>query len=97
MPSRQEQHKAFLSSFGFTDDDWRRIRNLVADTNPNFSPAGLDDLSVPLRVGAVMAESRRHSSGQLLGVIDGRAVLYWKLEGREVETWRRARRERGRL
>lgn len=92
---RRRRHAAWLESFGFSDEDRRRIRELVADTNPNYSPAGLGDLSVPYRVGACMAAGARHTSGQLLGVIDGRAVLAWKLVGRELETWRRVRRGRG--
>lgn len=87
---RAARHKAWLASFQFTERDWRRIRQLAADTNGNYAPPALVDLDVPYRVIAVMpAASCRHYNGKLLGVIEGRAILVWELVGREREAWAR--------
>lgn len=74
---RAERHRAWLKTFGFTDRDWQRIRVHAMLTDASNQPAALDDLDAPYRVGAVMAEKRRHSSGALLGVYRGRAILAW--------------------
>ena len=91
---KREQHRTWLKGFGFSDDDWRRIKNLAADVTPNYCPAALDDLSVPVRVGACLAGDRSRSSGRLLGTFDGRALLYWPMRESERESWARRRRRR---
>lgn len=92
---RRERHAAWVASFGFSEADKRRIRLLADEVTENFSPPALDDLSVPVRVGACPADTRRWMGGELLGVVTNRAglkvaVLYWRVTGRQRQ--RRARR-----
>ena len=74
---RADRHRAWLKTFGFTSRDWARIKGHAMLTDVNNQPPALDDLDAPYRVGAVLAQVRRHSSGVLLGVYKGRALLAW--------------------
>jgi hypothetical protein len=93
---RRERHKAWLASFGFSDEDWRRIRLLAQDVTDRGSPPALNDLSVPIHIAAMPESSRR--SGKLLGVItraDGFrvALVYWTMSDHERGFWQRRRGE----
>lgn len=95
---RREQHRAWLESWGFSDEDWRRIKLHAGDVTRHLSPPALVDLSRPVRVMAVLADDRRHYGGQVLGVVNdapaGRVVLLaWPMTSREQETWAKRRRE----
>ncbi|MFN4176408.1 hypothetical protein [Phenylobacterium sp.] len=90
---RRRRHAAWLDGFGFSDRDRLRIRDFAEQVTPHLNPAALDDLSVPIRVGGCMADSVRHSNGDLLGVVQTRhgkvALLYWRMGNRELERWKR--------
>lgn len=92
---RREAYLAGIAAFGFSDRDKQRIRLLAEEVTEHSSPAALDDLSVPIRVGACLLEKRRHLGGEVLGTLtraDGVkiALLYWKISrGMEMEAWER--------
>lgn len=86
------KRQAFLKGFGFTRRDIVRIKALAEATTGNHIPMALNDLDVPYRVGAIMPQDRRHSSGQDLGEWAGRALLYWRMEGAERDVWARRRK-----
>jgi hypothetical protein len=89
---RAARHKSWLASFGFSERDWRRIRLLVANTTTNYVAAALDDLDVPVRVGSfIPPDSRYKRGGQLLGMIDGRAIIAWEMSEQELRSWERLR------
>lgn len=88
---KRERHRRWLESLGFSAEDWRRIKNLAADVTPNYCPAALDDLSVPIRVGACRPNDRTRTTGRLLGSWRGVALLYWPMTERERETWAKRR------
>ena len=77
ISNRVAAHRAWLADFGFTADDWARIKSHALLTTGTAEPAALDDLEAPYRVGARLVETRRWSSGVLLGVYEGRAILAW--------------------
>ena len=81
------ERRAFLLGFGFTRRDLVRIKAMAEATTPNYTPAALNDLDVPFRIGACWPGGERHSSGQLLGEWAGRTLLYWEMVGREREVW----------
>lgn len=87
-----EVKRQFLKSFGFTPRDIRRIQALAEATTGGEVPAALNDLDVPFRVGACMPGMEGYSTGKVLGEWAGRALLFWEMNGREVEVWRRNRR-----
>jgi hypothetical protein len=87
------ERQAFLRSFGFSGRDLVRIRAMAETVTAAYVPAALNDLDVPFRVGACMAGDERYSSGQVLGLWAGRALLWWGMNGREKEVW--ARRPKG--
>ena len=89
----EARRQAFLRGFGFSRRDIVRIKALAEATTGNGIPAALNDLDVPYRVGAVMPQDRRHSSGEELGEWAGRSLLYWPMTGAERDRW--ARRPRG--
>lgn len=97
---RRAAHRTWLEGFGFSAEDWRRIRLLAEDLTANMTPAALDDLSVPYRVGVEMPERRRWTGGKNLGALtrqDGSRVvlIYWPVtRGMEWERWERAVRAR---
>jgi hypothetical protein len=97
---RRDTHADFVASFGFSDEDRRRIKLLAHEVTPHYSPAALGDLSVPIRVGARLAKDVGRSSGRVLGTLtrpDGVkvALLYWRVtRGMEMEAWERARGRR---
>jgi len=84
--------REFLKSFGFTTRDVRRIQMMAETVTDCHQPAALADLDVPFRVGACMAGKDSYSSGQVLGEWAGRTLLYWEMNSREEEVWRRNRR-----
>lgn len=81
---RRERHRAWLASFGFSERDWARIKAHAATVTPNNIPAAIDDLDAPWRVGAAWAAERRWSSGLLLGVWQGKALLAWPHQTRRL-------------
>ena len=94
-PERRADYAAWVESFGFSDDDKRRIKLLAGDVTQHSNPPALVDLSVPIRVCAVLESHRRYFGGDTLGVVtfgDGPrvAVLYWVM----TETDRRASERR---
>ena len=91
--SQDADRKEFLKGFGFSRRDIVRIKAMAEATTGNSIPAALNDLDVPYRVGAVIPQDRRHSSGEDLGAWAGRTLLYWPMTGAERERW--ARRPRG--
>lgn len=91
---RAARHRAWLESFGFSDEDWRRIRLLASEVTEHAQPAALDDLSLPIRVGAQRLGDPGGSSGRLLGVIGGQAIRYWRMNSREIESWMLRRKRR---
>ena len=86
-------HREFLRSFGFTRRDVLRIKAMAEATSASAIPRALNDLDVPFRVGAVMPEDVRHSSGQVLGEWSGRTLLWWAMHDAERAVW--ARRPKG--
>jgi ferric-dicitrate binding protein FerR (iron transport regulator) len=86
---KRERHAAWLKSFGFSDQDWRRMKDLAERVTGNANPPALIDLSVPIRVAACPPKDARHFNGRLLGVHAGAALLYWPMSEREVESWTR--------
>lgn len=87
-----EARRRFLKSFGFTRRDITRIKAMAEATHDGYAPKALDDLDVPVRVGACMPGQESYSSGRVLGDWAGRSLLYWEMNDREAEAWRRARR-----
>jgi hypothetical protein len=87
-----EVKRAFLKSFGFTPRDVRRIQAVAEATTKLETPASLDDLDVPFRVGACMPGREGYSTGKILGEWAGRSLLYWPMNDREQEVWERSRR-----
>lgn len=83
------ERREFLRSFRFTHRDIVRIKAMAEATTSNSMPAALNDLDAPYRVGAVMPQDRRHSSGEDLGEWAGRTLLYWEMRGVEYDRWRR--------
>jgi hypothetical protein len=86
-------------AYGFSPQDKARIRQLAEDLTDTYSPAALDDLSVPIRVGAVEAAWRTRFGGETLGVLSNAAglkvaLVFWRLTVRERDAW--ARRRAGR-
>ena len=84
--------RAFLLGFGFTKRDIVRIRAMAEATTINYTPAALNDLDVPFRIGAAWPGTERHSSGQVLGEWAGRTLLYWEMAGSERDRWASRRR-----
>ncbi|HEY2357499.1 MAG TPA: hypothetical protein VGH86_08615 [Phenylobacterium sp.] len=82
----------FLRGFGFTRRDVRRIKAMAEATNDLSEPKALDDLDVPYRVGCCRIGRESYSSGRVLGEWAGRTLLYWEMNQREAEVWRRKRR-----
>lgn len=90
-PAGDLAHALFLRSFGFSKRDVVRIKAMAETVTRNYTPAALNDLDVPYRVGAcVDGEERRHS-GEVLGVWAGRKLLYWKMMGAELDRWQARR------
>ena len=87
-----EAKRQFLKSFGFTKRDVRRIQALAEATSSGAQPAALADLDVPYRVGACMPGHEGYVSGQILGEWAGRTLLWWPMNDREAEVWRRNRK-----
>lgn len=87
----QETKRQFLKSFGFTRRDVRRIQALAEATVAGGQPAALADLDVPYRVGACMPGQESYVSGQILGEWAGRTLLWWPMNEREEQVWRRNR------
>jgi len=85
------QRKAFLKSFGFTRRDIVRIKAMAESTTGNYLPAALNDLDVPIRVGACPAGQESRSTGKVLGSWAGRTLLYWDMYVEEREVWARRR------
>jgi hypothetical protein len=91
---RRAKHKAWVASFGLSDEDRRRIQLLAADVTDRGSPPALVDLSVPVRVAAIPASSYR--SGPLLGTLTRRdgmkvALLVWRMDDHEHGLWAKRR------
>lgn len=85
--------QAHLRSFGFTPDDIRRIQTLAEAATYYSQPAALDDLSVPIRVGACVPERAGYHNGKVLGEWAGRVLLYWPIqEGSERRAWEARRK-----
>ena len=71
--------RAFLIGFGFTKRDIVRIKALAETAAANFTPAALNDLDVPFRIGAIWPGMERHSSSRVLGEWAGRTLLFaWR-------------------
>lgn len=87
-----EARRRFLKSFGFTRRDITRIKAMAEATHHGYVPKALNDLDVPVRVGACMPGQESYSSGRPLGEWAGRTLLYWDMNAREEELWRKARR-----
>lgn len=90
-----EEHRAFLLGFGFSRRDIVRIKAVAEATTAHYSPAALNDLDVPFRVGACWPGEERHSSGRRLGEWAGRTLLYWEMSEGTAERQRWAGRRRG--
>lgn len=84
--------REFLRSFGFTRRDVKRIQLMAETCDGPHSPPALNDLDVPYRVGACMPGLESRSTGQMLGEWKGRTLLWWPMNEREEEVWRRKRR-----
>lgn len=88
-PSADAQRAAY----GFSPQDWLRIKALAEATTRERSAPSLEDLSVPYRVSAVMAVDRRHFSGRQIGTWQGRAILVTPIMGdRGISAWVARRR-----
>lgn len=91
-PSPDQQR----ARYGFSPQDWLRIKALAEATTPERAAPSLDDLSVPYRVSAVMAVDRRHFSGRQIGTWQGRAILVTPIIGdRGLSAWVARRRTGG--
>jgi hypothetical protein len=86
-----EVRRTFLKSFGFTKRDVRRIQAMAETVEHGYAPAALADLDVPYRVGACMAGEETRTSGKYLGEWAGRTLLWWEMNEREADLWRRRR------
>lgn len=91
---RAMRHRRWLAGFGFSARDWARIRAHAEAGGLEADGPALDDLDVPVRVGACTPELARRLNGRLLGGWRGRALVWWPMTEREREAW--ARRRRGR-
>jgi hypothetical protein len=80
-----------LRQFAFTRRDITRIKALAEKTTQLYTPAALDDLDVPYRVG-VKLSGQGSTSGEILGQWNGRVLIWWAMNGREREAWERKRR-----
>ena len=94
---RAERFKRWLAGFGFSAEDWARIRELAYQVRDHYNPRPLTDLSVPLRVAATPA--RLKFCDGFLGYITqpaGRkvAISFWRLDGHEADNWAAARAQR---
>lgn len=87
-----EVKRQFLASFKFTKRDVKRIQLMAESCDGLDQPAALNDLDVPYRVGACMPGLEGRSTGQILGEWKGRMLLWWPMNEREEEVWRRNRR-----
>lgn len=88
----EEVKRQFLKSFGFTKRDVTRIQRMAEQVTEIHAPAALADLDVPYRVGACWPGTEWTSSGRVLGEWKGRTLLWWAMNEREEEVWRRNRR-----
>lgn len=89
---QEDERREFFRAFGFSKRDLVRIRAMAETTTANYTPAALNDLDVPFRVGAVWPGSKGGSSGKVLGEWAGRTLLYWEMTGSERDRWARRRR-----
>lgn len=80
--------KVFLAQFGFTRRDILRIRLMAEEATSNFTPAALNDLDVPYRVGVAAAGG---TSGDFLGKWKGRTLVWWPMYERERAAWAKRR------
>lgn len=90
--NRAARHREWLERFGFSADDWERIKVLARQVGCLYTPGTLSDHSVPIRVAACARDEVGRFSGRLLGSCGGRALLYWKVGEREMEAWARTSR-----
>ena len=88
-PEHELRRKAFLKSFGFSRRDITRIRALAERDAAGEAAAALGDLDVPVRVGACEPGREGYSTGRPLGTWAGRTLLWWPMNSREQEVWRR--------
>lgn len=87
----EEERARFLRGFGFTRRDIVRIKAMAETVTLQWTPAALNDLDVPYRVGACIDGDERHSSGLFLGRWAGRVLLYWEMIGAERDRWQSRR------
>jgi hypothetical protein len=80
-----------VAALGLGEDDWRRIQALALQATPLYTPAALDDLSQPIRVGACILGTESRLSGERFASWRGRALLVWAMNAREREEWARLR------
>jgi hypothetical protein len=80
--------RVFLAQFGFTKRDIIRIRLMAEEATALYTPAALNDLDVPYRVGVAFGTS----SGEPLGKWNGRDLVWWPMYEREREAWEKRRR-----
>lgn len=85
------RRQAFLRSFNFSRRDLVRIKALAESTTETYVPAVLNDLDVPVRVGACLPGQEFRSTGSYLGEWAGRTLLWWRMIGMELERWRSRR------
>lgn len=89
-PMTDAVRKAFLAQFGFTKRDIVRIRLMAEESTGSYTPAALNDLDVPYRVGV---SDGGGTSGDVLGQWKGRTLLWWPMHERERDAWARKRRD----
>jgi hypothetical protein len=87
-------HRAILSTAGFSPEDIERIEALWSQVTELSSPAALDDLSVPYRVGACRAIDAHRFSGLPIVSWGGKSILLWQMTEREREAWKRKKPRR---
>jgi hypothetical protein len=81
--------RAFLRGFGFTNRDIAGIRAMAERDAAGRPSAALNDLDVPFRVGCCEPGRESYSTGRPLGSWAGRTLLWWPMNSREEEVWRR--------
>lgn len=92
MSGRAAQYRDWLAGFGFSGEDWRRIKAMAAEMDGLNRPAALDDLSVPYRVGVTDLDIGGGTTGRVLGRLGDRLLLYWPMDERRYSEWARRRR-----
>jgi hypothetical protein len=76
---RAAGHRAWLTSFGFTDADWAKIKAQAERVAAGANEASLTDLDAPFRVLAVRKTERHRPNGDVLGAAQDCVLLFWRL------------------